>query len=88
MAHFIHCHKIDDASNIAELFFREIIRLRGIPNTIVTQHESCVPRQNTQLLHWEILKCLGEICRTRQKFRATLVGKGCSKGLTRVLTKP
>jgi hypothetical protein len=29
------------------------------------------PRQNTQLLHWEILKCLGEIWRTRQKFWAT-----------------
>jgi hypothetical protein len=45
-----------------------------------TQHESCVPRQNTQLCHWENLKCLGEIWRTRQKFWATWSVKGVFKG--------
>jgi hypothetical protein len=45
-----------------------------------TQHESFVPRQNTQRLHWEILKFLGEIWTTRQKFRATYEGKECSRG--------
>jgi hypothetical protein len=44
-----------------------------IPNA--TQHESCVPRQNTQLLYWGNLKCLGKIWRTRQKFQLTWMGQ-------------
>ena len=40
MAHFGPCHKTNDASNVSDVYFKEVVRLHIIPKTIIYERES------------------------------------------------
>jgi len=40
MAYFMSCHIVDDTSNINRLFFRDMVKLHGIPHTIVSNRDT------------------------------------------------
>ena len=63
VAYFIACHKYDDATNIADLFFQGIVGLHGVLRTIISD-------RNTKFLS-HFWRCLWKLVGTKLLFSTT-----------------
>ena len=65
VAHFIACNKTDDASHVAKLVFRDIVRLHGLPVSIVSDGDV-----KFMSYFW---KTIWTLCGTTLKFSAAFL---------------
>ena len=88
IAHFIPCHKSDDVIHIADLFFQEIVRLHGMPSTIVSDRYAKILS-----LFWHTLwnklgtKLFSTTCHSQTDRQTEVVNKTLGTMLRAVLKK-
>ena len=77
MAHFILCSKTSNASKVANLDFAEIVKLYGLPKTIVSDRD-------VQFMSY-FWKTLWHLLGTKLKFSATYQTDGQTEAVNRSL---
>ncbi|GJT98365.1 putative nucleotidyltransferase, ribonuclease H [Tanacetum coccineum] len=63
MVYFIPCKKTTDAVNVAQLFFRDVYRLHGLPSSIVSDRDTCAYHPQTDGQTEVVNRSLGNLLR-------------------------